>query len=138
MRDACELHFILLIFFKNFTDAMKKLISFHFQMLCITRYFAIYQKLSFGNLRKLIQPQMVNCVLVQEINKLFIGEVLLKSLMEKEVPTNINSLSNRIFSDLRKPFLAQKDFMTVDLGVIFSTLWLFRSKESACFFFFLK
>lgn len=27
MRDACELHFILLIFFKNFTDAMKKLID---------------------------------------------------------------------------------------------------------------
>lgn len=63
-------------------------------------YFAISQNLSFRKLRKLIQPQMVKCVLAQETNQLFIEEVLLKmrSLIKKEVPTNINSLSNRILS----------------------------------------
>lgn len=69
-------------------------------MLSFTRYFAISQKLSFRRLRKLVQPQTVKCVLAQETNQLFIEEVLLKmrSLMKKEMPTNINSLSNRILS----------------------------------------
>ena len=99
LRDACELHFILLISFKNFMCKMEELISFHFQMLCVTRYLIMYQELSFGKLRKLIQPQMVKPVLVQETNQLFIEEVLLTSLMKKEMPTNTNNLSNRIFSD---------------------------------------
>lgn len=41
---------------------------------------------------------MIKCVLVQETNLLLIEGVLLKSLMKKEMRTNINSLSNRIFS----------------------------------------
>lgn len=66
-------------------------------MFFITGYFAISQKLSFEKLKKLIQPQTVKCVLVQETNQLFIEEVLLKiNLMKKEMPTNINSVSNRI------------------------------------------
>lgn len=71
----------------------------HFQMFFITRYFAISQKFSFEKLKKLLQPQTVKCVLVQETNQLFIEEVLLKIiLMKKEMPTNINSVSNRILS----------------------------------------
>ena len=76
---------------------MQKLVSFRFQMFCITRYFAISQKFSFEKLKKLIQPQMTKCVLVQETNQLFIAEVLLKIiLMKKEMPTNINIVSKRI------------------------------------------
>lgn len=54
MKEVCELHFILLIFLENFRDKMKKLVGSHFQMFCIMRYFAVYQKLSFGKLRKFI------------------------------------------------------------------------------------
>lgn len=69
-------------------------------MFYIIRYSAISQKLSFGILKKkLVQPQTVKSILVQETNKLFIEEVLLKtSLMKKDMPTNINSLSNRVLS----------------------------------------
>lgn len=69
-------------------------------MFYIIRYSAISQKLSFGKLKKkLVQPQTVKSILVQETNKLFIEEVLLKtSLMKKDMPTNINSLSNRVLS----------------------------------------
>ena len=62
---------------------MEELINFHFQMLCVTGYFIMYQQVSFGRLRKLIQPQMVKPVLVQETNQLFIEEVLLTSLKRK-------------------------------------------------------
>ena len=78
---------------------MEELINFRFQMLCVTGYLIMYQQVSFGRLRKLIQPQMVKPVLVQETNQLFIEEVLLTSLMKKEMPTNTNYLSNRIFGD---------------------------------------
>lgn len=78
---------------------MEELINFHFQMLCVTGYLIMYQQVSFGRLRKLIQPQMVKPVLVQETNQLFIEEVLLTSLMKKEMPTDTNYLSNRIFGD---------------------------------------
>lgn len=54
---------------------------------------------------------MVKCVLVQEINQLFIKEVLLKtSLMKKEMPPTINSLSNRILSTLKKTISGSKEF----------------------------
>lgn len=98
IETLVKLHFALLIFVKPFRGKMKKLISF-FSDALYARHFAMSQKLLFGKLKKLIQPQTLKCVLVQETNQLFIEEVLLKmSLMKKEMPTNINSWSNRIFS----------------------------------------
>lgn len=94
-----KLRSISLVFFKQFRNKMEKLVGF-FSDALFYKVFCNLSKLSFGKLRKLIQPQTVKCVLAQETNQLFIEEVLLKmrSLMKKEMPTNINSLSNRILS----------------------------------------
>lgn len=72
--------------------------SAFFQMLFVTRYFAVSQTLSFGKLKKLTQLLMVTCVLVQETNQLFIEEVLLKtkSLMKrnKTVPIKCSKVQD--------------------------------------------